>query len=90
MPDTFKEKREKTGTKVMSQLEMGAQLIREKPARLRELRLAQEAANGGAVTRAPVRGSAPPAKKTKARKSGEKGPSLSDWLDTQQNQGRRG
>ena len=62
----------------------------EKTARLRELRLAREAANGGAVTRAPVRGSAPAAKKTKARKSGEKGPSLSDWLDTQQNQGRRG
>jgi hypothetical protein len=90
MPDTFKEKREKTGTKVMSQLEMDAQLIREKTARLRELRLAQEAANGGAAARAPVRGSAPAAKKKKTRKSGEKGPSLSDWLDTQQNQGRRG
>jgi hypothetical protein len=88
MPDSFKEKRQKS--KVMSQLEMDAQLIREKTARLRELRLAKEAANGGAAVRAPVRSSTPAAKKKKARKSGEKGPSLSDWLDTQQNQGRRG
>ena len=52
--------------------------------------MAKEAANGGAAPRAPVAQSAPAAKKKKARKSGEKGPSLSDWLDTQQNQGRRG
>jgi hypothetical protein len=90
MPDSFKEKRAKAGTKGLSQLEMDAQLIREKTARLRELRLAKEAANGGAAARAPARNSAPAAKKNKARKSGEKGPSLSDWLDTQQNQGRRG
>ena len=74
----------------VSQVEIDAQLIREKTARLRELRLAQEAANGGAAVRAPVRSSAPAAKKKQARKPGEKGPSLSDWLDTQQNQGRRG
>jgi len=53
------------------------------------LRLAQEAANGGAAARAPAR-SAPAAKKKQARKPGEKGPSLSDWLDSQHNQGRRG
>jgi hypothetical protein len=87
MADFFKEKREKAGTKAMSQLEIDAQLMREKTARLRELRLAQEAANGAAGA-TPAR--APAAKKKKARKSGEKGPSLSDWLDTQQNQGRRG
>jgi hypothetical protein len=90
MPDSFKEKREKAGSKVMSQLEMDAQLIREKTARLRELRLAKEAANGGPVARPPIRSGAPAAKKKKARKSAEKGPSLSDWLDAQQNQGRRG
>jgi hypothetical protein len=89
MADLFKEKREKAGTKVMSQLEIDAQLMREKTARLRELRLAQEAANGAAGG-APARSNGPAAKKKKARKSGEKGPSLSDWLDTQQNQGRRG
>lgn len=88
MPDRFNEKRGKV-TKAVSQVEIDAQRIREKTARLRELRLAQEAANGGAATRAPVRTSAP-AKKKQARKPGEKGPSLSDWLDTQQSQGRRG
>jgi hypothetical protein len=89
MPDPFKEKREKSAAKPMSQLEIDAQLMREKTARLRELRLAQEAANGGAVKK-PVRSSAPAAKKKKAGKSGEKGPSLSDWLANEQNQGRRG
>jgi hypothetical protein len=88
MPDRFNEKRGKV-TKAVSQVEIDAQRIREKTARLRELRLAQEAANGGAAARAPVRSSAP-AKKKQARKPGEKGPSLSEWLDTQQNQGRRG
>jgi hypothetical protein len=88
MVDLFKEKREKAGTKAMSQLEIDAQLMREKTARLRELRLAQEAANGAALS-APS-SSRPVAKKKKSGKSGEKGPSLSDWLDTQQNQGRRG
>jgi hypothetical protein len=89
MADLFKEKREKAGTKTMSQLEIDAQLMREKTARLRELRLAQEAANGVARS-TPSRNSKPAAKKKKSSKSGEKGPSLSDWLDTQQNQGRRG
>ena len=88
MPDRFNEKRGKV-TKAVSQVEIDAQRIREKTARLRELRLAQEAANGGAAARAPVRTSTP-AKKKQARKPGEKGPSLSDWLDTQHNQGRRG
>ena len=86
MPDRFNEKRGKV-TKAMSQVEIDAQRIREKTARLRELRLAQEAANGGAAARAPTR-SAPAAKKK--RKPGEKGPSLSDWLDSQHDQGRRG
>jgi hypothetical protein len=87
MPDRFNEKRGKV-TKAMSQVEIDAQRIREKTARLRELRLAQEAANASAAARAPVRSA--PAKKKQARKPGEKGPSLSDWLDTQQSQGRRG
>jgi hypothetical protein len=87
MPDRFNEKRGKV-TKAVSQVEIDAQRIREKTARLRALRLAQEAANGGAAVRAPARSA--PAKKKQARKPGEKGPSLSDWLDTQHNQGRRG
>ena len=88
MPDRFNEKRGKV-TKAMSQVEIDAQRIREKTARLRELRLAQEAANGGAAARAPTRG-ATAGKKKQARKPGEKGPSLSDWLDSQHDQGRRG
>jgi len=90
MPDASNDKGRKARTKVMSQLETDVQLIREKTARLRELRLAKEAANGGAVARAPTRSRAPAAKKIKARKSDEKGQSLSDWLDAQHNQGRRG
>jgi hypothetical protein len=52
-------------------------------ARLRELRLAREAAE-------PQR--APAARKTravKARRPAEKTPALSDWLASQQNGGRR-
>jgi hypothetical protein len=89
MGDGFKEKREKAGSKAMSRIEIDARLMREKTARLRELRLAAEAANGPvAPKRSPA--SKPPPKKKKSGPSGEKGPSLSDWLDTQQNQGRRG
>jgi hypothetical protein len=79
------EKRQRAG-KAMLQHEADAQRLREKTARLRELRLAQEAANatGAAAT------SKSTAVKKRAGKRPEKGPSLSDWLATQQNQGRRG
>jgi hypothetical protein len=80
------EKREKPGTKAVSQIEIDAQALREKTARLRELRLAHEAAKGGAGT--PVRSSRPLPKKGKARKPAAKG-SLSDWLEGQKDQGRR-
>jgi hypothetical protein len=86
------EKREKPGAKAVSQIELDAQALREKTARLRELRLAHEAARGPDVkgpSSAPVRSSRPPAgKKGKATKSAAKG-SLSDWLDSQKDQGRR-
>jgi len=72
--------------KATPQHEIDAQLLREKTARLRALRLEQEARNG--TTPAPV--------KKKARKSGEgsekaggKGVPLSEWLSTQQKEGRR-
>ena len=89
MADPYKEKRERAGIKAMSQHEADAQLLREKTARLRELRLAQEAANsaaGGAVTAA----NGHTAIKKKAGKPRVKAPSLSDWLATQQKEGRRG
>jgi hypothetical protein len=86
------EKREKPGTKAVSQIEIDAQALREKTARLRELRLAHEAAKGTDVKgrpSTPVRVSRPPpAKKGKATKPAAKG-SLSDWLDSQKDQGRR-
>ena len=87
MADVFKEKRERAGIKAMSQHEADAQLVREKTARLRELRLAQEAANNSASGAAIARGTAI---KKKADKPRKKAPSLSDWLVTQQKEGRRG
>jgi hypothetical protein len=92
MPDSLKDKRGKP----VSQLEADAQALHEKTARLRELRLAHEAAN-------PTAKPAPPSRPASARKSsgssksggGKSGKStkdrgsLADWLTTQENQGRR-
>ena len=90
MPDSSKDKRGKQ----QSQLELDAQTLHEKTARLRELRLAHEAANGVAKP-------APQSRPAAARKSGgaksgsaksgkskDRG-SLADWLTTQESQGRR-
>jgi hypothetical protein len=88
MADLFKEKRERAGIKAMSRHEADAQLVREKTARLRELRLAQEAANNSASGAAVARGRT--GIKKKAGKPRQKTPSLSDWLVTQQKEGRRG
>jgi hypothetical protein len=88
MADHFKEKRQRTGIKAMSQHEADAQAIREKTTRLRALRLARE---GPAMQLAATQASSGPATiKKKARKPREKAPSLSDWLATQQKEGRRG
>jgi hypothetical protein len=92
MADPHKEKRERAGIRAMSQHEADAQLLRDKTARLRELRLAREAANAAAGGAAAVANGHAAIKK-KAGKSGkprEKAPSLSDWLATQQKEGRRG
>jgi hypothetical protein len=91
MPDSLKDKRGKP----LSQLEQDAQALHEKTARLRELRLAHEAANGPAK---PAPQSRPAAARKPAKsggaKSGKSGAgkdrgSLADWLTTQENQGRR-
>jgi hypothetical protein len=87
MADPHKEKRERAGITAMSKHEADAQLLREKTARLRALRLAHEAANGAASSAAAPIGRSTTKKKT--GKTREKAPSLSDWLATQQNQGRR-
>lgn len=89
MPDSLKDKRGKS----ISQLEADAQALHEKTARLRELRLAHEAAN-------PTAKPTPPSRPTAARKPGKSGKSgksgagkdrgsLADWLATQEDQGRR-
>ena len=89
MPDSSKDKRGKQ----QSQLEQDAQTLHEKTARLREMRLAHEAATG-------VVKPAPQSRPAAARKSGAKSGagksgkskdrgSLADWLTTQENQGRR-
>ena len=86
MADPSKEKR--AAVKAVSQHELDAQLLREKTARLRALRLAQEAANAAAS--GPTVARQPTVSKKKAGKSREKAGSLSDWLVTQQKEGRRG
>jgi len=83
MPDPYKEKRERAVIEAVSQHEVDARLLREKTARLRALRLAQQPAG----TAAP---NGPAAIRKKAGKPREKAPSLSDWLATQQKEGRRG
>ena len=69
----------------MAEYEAEAAAVRAKMARLKELRLARDAAGGGPP--APVR------KSVKVKKSGkpEKRPtgSLSDWLKDRENSGRR-
>jgi hypothetical protein len=87
MADHFKEKRQRTGIKAMSQHEADAQAIREKTTRLRALRLARE---GPTMPPAAATASGPATIKKKASKRREKAPSLSDWLATQQKEGRRG
>jgi hypothetical protein len=88
MPDSSKDKRGKQ----VSQLELDAQTLHEKTARLRELRLAHEAANPSAKPAPQSRPAA--ARKPGKSKSGKSGAgkdrgSLADWLASQEDQGRR-
>jgi hypothetical protein len=92
MPDSSKDKRGKS----LSQLEQDAQTLHEKTARLRELRLAHEAANGPAqpasrpavARKSSGTSKSGAAKSGKSRKGKDRG-SLADWLATQEDQGRR-
>jgi hypothetical protein len=81
------DKREGAGGKAVAQYEADAAALRAKTARLREMRLAHEAANPPPVKPAGT------AKRAAPRKKGEKSKppnqTLSDWLTIQQNQGRR-
>jgi hypothetical protein len=80
------EKAERAGAKAVPQHELDAQAMREKIARLRELRLAQEAATGKTASAPPVRRAAT---KNAPRKADQKSVPLSEWLATQQKEGRR-
>jgi hypothetical protein len=83
MAENLKDKREREGAVAMAQYEAEARAVREKTARLRELRLAHEAANKPL----PSAAKKAPAKKKPAKKAG-KGEPLSAWLDTQKKEGR--
>jgi hypothetical protein len=78
---------QRPSSKALPQHEIDAQVTREKMARLRALRLAQEAANGGAVKPA-ARSKRAVGKKASGKSTG-KSKSLSDWLSTQEKEGRR-
>ena len=88
MADRSEKERNPGAVKAIPQHEVDARLLREKSAHLKELRLAHEATNARAGGPAVVSGQ----KKLKKRtgKSADKSQSLSDWLTTQQNEGRRG
>jgi hypothetical protein len=86
MADNAKENREREGAQAMAQYDAEIRAVREKTARLRELRLAHEAANKSS-TGAPGSGKRTAVKK-KARKKGEKSEALSEWLANQKSEGR--
>ena len=88
MADSSKRNHNPTGVDAIPQHEVDAQLLRKKTARLKELRLAHEAAN--AVAGSFAVGGGQKSTKKKSSKAGGKASSLSDWLATQQNEGRRG
>ena len=84
------EKAAQEGASAMAQYEAEGRALREKTARLRELRLARDAAGGGPpAKKAPAKKAAAPAKKAgKAVK--KKAVPLSDFLDGQRKGGHRG
>jgi hypothetical protein len=100
MAENSKERRERAGADARSQQEADAQLVREKTARLRALRLAREAEAGSSTasntakktakkTADSAAGVGPPAAaRKKPRNSGKAGLSLSEWLAAQQKDGR--
>jgi hypothetical protein len=83
--DGSNDKREQSGPKGIPQYEIDAEAVREKTARLRDLRLAQGAAGktGAATTGKRT------ATKKKTGKSAEKAVPLSDWLNNEQEGGHR-
>jgi hypothetical protein len=74
----------KDGKAAMAEYEANAAAVRANTERLRALRLAREAAAGNVAATA-----APPAKAKSARKAKTPPGKLSDWLQDQQNSGRK-
>jgi hypothetical protein len=78
-------RRAEDGKRAMTQYESDSIAVREKMARLKALRLARDAANGGPP--------APARKSAKAKKSGKPEKrstgNLADWLKDRENSGRR-
>jgi hypothetical protein len=71
-------------------LDAEAQALRDKTARLRALREAHEAANPAVVRqRAAPRSSTPSRPAGRSKKSAAKSVPLSDWLNAQEDSGRR-
>ena len=75
------------GTRAVPQHEVDAQIIREKTARLRELRMAREAVDGPPVPKVPT--AKPRKSPSGTSKPTTQSVSLADWLSTQDREGRR-
>jgi len=82
-----KQQAQEAGAKAMSDYEAANQATREKTARLRAMRLAQEASDREKAVPPPATKKVSGAKK-KSSKSAQKEP-LSDWLKAQRGEGRR-
>jgi hypothetical protein len=88
--DDQQNKRGRHGSKTLAQHEADAKAVQDKIERLRALRLAHEAATKPAAPRsAPAAAKRPAAAKGKAAAPARGASTLSEWLATQQRQGRR-
>jgi hypothetical protein len=84
MAERSNEKAPQRGSQQTLPLEAGVELMREKTTRLKALRLAQKGAAVGVDDSV-----APVGYKKKRNKPSKNSQSLTDWLATQQNEGRR-
>jgi hypothetical protein len=88
--DDSQKKGGRHGSKTLAQHEADAKAVQDKIERLRALRLAHEAATKPAAPRnAPAAAKRPATGKSKAGTPARGASTLSEWLATQQRQGRR-
>ena len=88
MTDDSQKKGGRHGSKALAQHEADAKAVQDKIERLRALRLAHEAATKP-VPRAPAAAKRSATAKSKAGTPARGASTLSEWLATQQRQGRR-